>query len=58
MILAQFFSRQGRAKIPVPLADDRQNRSPQRLGLAPVAATPRCFEIKPVGPAVRYAFNT
>jgi hypothetical protein len=39
MILAQLLGRQGRAKIPIPLADDRQNRSPQRLGLAPVAAT-------------------
>ena len=37
MILAQLLGRQGRAKIPVPLADDRQNRAPQRLGLAPVA---------------------
>jgi hypothetical protein len=38
MILAQLLGRQSRAKIPVPLADDRQNRAPQRLGLAPVAA--------------------
>ena len=37
VILAQLLGRQGRAKIPVPLADDRQNRAPQRLGLAPVA---------------------
>ena len=38
VILAQLLGRQGRAKIPVPLADDRQNRAPQCLGLAPVAA--------------------
>jgi hypothetical protein len=38
MILAQLLGRQGRAKIPVPLANDRQNRSPQPLRLAPVAA--------------------
>src|SRR6516225_6846317 len=38
MILTQLLGRQRRAKIPVPLADDRQNRAPQRLGLAPVAA--------------------
>jgi hypothetical protein len=46
MILAQLLGRQepapglnrGRAKIPIPLADDRQNRSPQPLRLAPVAA--------------------
>jgi hypothetical protein len=38
MILAQLLRCQGRAKIPIPLADDRQNRAPQRLRLAPVAA--------------------
>jgi len=38
MILAQLLGRQGRAKIPVPLADDRHNRAPQPLRLAPVAA--------------------
>ena len=30
MILAQLLGRQSRAKIPVPLADDRYNRLPQR----------------------------
>ena len=43
MILAQLLGRQGRAKIPVPLADDRQNRSSQRLGLTPVAAATASF---------------
>ena len=43
MILAQLLGRQGRAKIPVPLVDDRQNRAPQRLGLAPVAAATAPF---------------
>ena len=38
MILAQLLNRQGRAEIPVPLANNRQNRASQRLGLAPVAA--------------------
>src|SRR6516162_8068475 len=38
MNLAQLLGRQSRAEIPVPFADDRQHRSPQRLGLAPVAA--------------------
>jgi hypothetical protein len=38
MILAQLLGRQGRAKIPIPLADDRQNRAPHLLGLAPVTA--------------------
>jgi hypothetical protein len=35
--------RQSRAKIPVPLADDRQNRAPHRLGFAPVAAATASF---------------
>jgi hypothetical protein len=43
MIVAQLLGRQGRAKIPVPLADDRQNRTPQRLGLAPVTAATAAF---------------
>ena len=43
MILAQLLGRQRRAKIPVPLANDRQNRAPQRLGLAPVAAATAPF---------------
>jgi hypothetical protein len=43
MILAQLVGRQGRAKIPVPLADDRQNRVPQRLGLAPVTVATASF---------------
>jgi hypothetical protein len=30
MILAQLLGRQRRAKIPVPLADDRENRAPGR----------------------------
>src|SRR6516164_2437169 len=38
MILAQLLRRQSRAKIPVPLADDRQNRAPQCFGFAPIAA--------------------
>ena len=38
VILAQLLSCQGRAKIPIPLADDCQNRAPQCLGLAPVTA--------------------
>jgi len=37
--LAQLLGRQGRTKIPVPLADDRQRRFPYRLRLASVAAT-------------------
>ena len=43
MILAQFLGRQGRAKVPVPLADDCQNRAPQRLGLPPVTAATASF---------------
>jgi hypothetical protein len=43
MILTQLLSRQRRAKIPVPLADDRQNRASQRLGLAPVTAATASF---------------
>jgi hypothetical protein len=43
MILTQLLGRQCRAKIPVPLADDRQNRAPQRLGLAPVTAATASF---------------
>jgi hypothetical protein len=43
MILAQLLGRQSRAKIPVPLADHRQNRAPQRLGLAPVTAATASF---------------
>jgi hypothetical protein len=35
--LAQLLGRQCRAEIPVPLANHRQRRSPQRCGLAPVA---------------------
>src|SRR5271157_394982 len=37
MHFAQLLGRQGRAEIPVPLADDRQHRSAQRLRLASVA---------------------
>jgi hypothetical protein len=36
----------------------RQHRSPQRLGLAPVAAATAALEIRPAGLAVRYAFNS
>jgi hypothetical protein len=43
MIRTQLLGRQCRAQIPVPPADDRQNRSPQRLGLAPVAAAAASF---------------
>jgi hypothetical protein len=43
MILAQLLGRQRRAKIPVPMADDHQNRTPQRLGRAPVAAATAAF---------------
>jgi hypothetical protein len=43
MILVQLLGRQGRAKIPVPPADDRQNRAPQRLGLTPVAPATASF---------------
>jgi hypothetical protein len=39
MNLAQLLGRQSRAKIPIPLANQYQRCSPQRLGLAPVAAT-------------------
>jgi len=39
MNLAQLLGRQGRTEIPIPLADNRQHRFPQRLRLAPVAAT-------------------
>jgi hypothetical protein len=38
--LAQLLGCQSRTKIPIPFTNDRQHRSPQRLGLAPVAATP------------------
>src|SRR6516225_9106679 len=43
MVLTQLLGRQRRAKIPAPLADDRQNRAPQRLGFAPIAATAASF---------------
>jgi hypothetical protein len=36
----------------------RQHRSPQRLGLAPVAAATAALEIRPAELAVRYAFNS
>ena len=38
MNLAQLLGHQSRTEIPVPLADYRQHRSSQRLGLASVAA--------------------
>ena len=53
MILAQFLGRQGRAKIPVPLADDCQNRAPQRPGFRRLLRRPRRFEIRPLGPSLR-----
>jgi hypothetical protein len=37
MNLAQLLGRQCRAEIPVPLANHRQHRSPQRRGLVPIA---------------------
>ena len=43
VILAQLLGCQGRAKIPIPLADDCQNRAPQCLGLAPVTAATASF---------------
>ena len=43
VILTQLLGCQGRAKIPIPLADDCQNRAPQCLGLAPVTAATASF---------------
>jgi hypothetical protein len=37
--LAQLLSRQGRTKVPVPLANDRQRLRAKRLRLAPVTRT-------------------
>src|ERR1051325_7404189 len=37
--LAQLLRRQGRAEIPITLADDRQRRGPKLGGLAPIAGT-------------------
>src|SRR5215211_962915 len=37
--LAQLLRRQGRAEIPITLANDRQRRGPKLGGLAPVAGT-------------------
>jgi len=39
MNLTQLLGRQARAKVPVPLADQRQRLGAKRLGLAPVART-------------------
>ena len=41
MNLAQLLGRQSRAEIPIPLANNRQGRSAQCFGLAPVAAGAR-----------------
>jgi hypothetical protein len=41
--LAQLLGREGRAKIPIPFTNDYQHRSPQRCGLASVAAATSSF---------------
>ena len=57
--LAQFLRRQGRAEIPITLANDRQRRGPKLGGLAPVAGTTTplrdqaCRTLGPVSPQSR-----
>jgi hypothetical protein len=58
MNLAQLLGCQGRADIPVSLANHRQHRSPQRCGLRRLLRRPRRLEIRPTGPSVRYACNS
>ena len=56
--LAQLLGRQGRAEIPVALANDRQSLGANLLGLAPVAGTTTALRIRPAAPSARYALNS
>jgi hypothetical protein len=56
MHFAQLLGRQGRAEIPVVLANDRMIDSAlvrTASGLRRLLERPRRFEIKPAGPSVR-----
>ena len=58
MILPQLLGRQNRTKIPYHWRMAVRTARRSALGLRRLLRRPRYFDIRPVGPAVRYAFNS